>query len=535
MFGLAGRTGRNYGGRMASTLVDLEDRSYRNEGFCAALELAVAAGRELGPIDGAADPGPADRSRREAIRRLRAGATANPGLLALLAEGRFADLPAAATVEDAAVRRALAVPDLFCLAAPPGAAHTLALLEIVRAAAQRGERVLLAAPVAPPVDAIVARLPEGAAVVRAGHDPEGPGGIVTVAAGVQRRVLARSQAAARSLEPWLGEPSPAMGWLRRLTTALTEAAEARERAGRAAAHRELTVREARGRLGADVRARARARDAAERAGATAEGEVERLTSALRRAEGSRLRRWRADRLRRELSEAVRRAGAARAAFLQTRAGYEESARRLDREVEQDGVVRAAADRAAFADVAALRALESAERSAHHLTRLLSGVSEAPPWDADPAGLSALAEHCQAMEPVLRGRAGLLREWRQRAARPTRQLHAELLRYADVVSTSCLDAGRPEYGDLDFDLLVLADAARVPVPDALAALVRARRAVLLGETGRPPLRDPAVVRAWVATRCPSGADPEELTGLLTASVFERIAVRAPEGNRAEAGR
>jgi hypothetical protein len=136
--------------------------------------------------------------------------------------------------------------------------------------------------------------------------------------------------------------------------------------------------------------------------------------------------------------------------------------------------------------------------------------------------------------VLRARAGLLREWRQRAARPTRQLHAELLRYADVVATTCLGAGRPEYGDLEFDLLVLEDAARVPVPEALVALVRARRAVLVGETGRPPLRDPAVVQAWVSARCPSEAAADELTALLTGSVFERVAARAPARNRAVDG-
>ncbi|MEU8664711.1 AAA domain-containing protein, partial [Actinoplanes philippinensis] len=164
----------------------------------------------------------------------------------------------------------------------------------------------------------------------------------------------------------------------------------------------------------------------------------------------------------------------------------------------------------------------------------SSLAEVSSWSADPEGLAALAARCQELEPVLRGRAGLLREWRQRAARPTRQLHAELLRYADVVATGCLDAGRPEYGDLAFDLLILEDATRVPVPEALAPLVRARRAVLVGEPGRPPLRDPAAVRAWVAARCPAGADAGELTALLTAGVFERIAARAPARNLAETG-
>jgi hypothetical protein len=514
---------------MASTLVDQEHASYRNEGFCAALELAVAAARELGPPPGPRDAGLDERVQREAILRLRSGATVNPALLPLLADGRFADPREQETGADE-VSRALAVPDLFCLEAPPGTARTRTVLEIVRSAAGRGERVLLAAPTPPQVEAVLARLPDGAIVIRADQPGSGPGSLAAAAAGVQQRILARSQAAARSLEPWLGEPSPALGWLRRLTTGLDEAAEAHERAGRAATHREMTAAAARERLGADLREHARAREAAEVSAATAAALVTDLSGALRQAESALHRRWRAGRLRRRLSDAVRLAAAARTRSCQTRLRYEESARSLERAVEQDPTVRAAADRASFADVAARRSLESAERAAHHLTRLLGGVADVPDWTADQAGLAGLAGHCRELEPVLRGRAGLLREWRHRAARPAGQLHGELLRYADVVAASCLGAGRPDYGDLEFDLLILEDASRVPLPVALVPLVRARRAVLVGQTGRPALRDPEVVRAWVAARCPAGADADELSALLTDSVFERVSVRAPARNR-----
>ncbi|SDS10355.1 AAA domain-containing protein [Actinoplanes derwentensis] len=525
---------------MASTLVDLEHSSNRNEGFCAALELAVAAAREIGAAPGAReigatagrDAGLDERIQRDAILRLRAGRTVNPGLLSLLADGLFADHAGDDGTDE--VSRALAVPDLFCLVAPPGTSRTLTVLEIVRAAAERGERVLIAAPAAPAVEAIMSRLPPGATVIRTDQAGSGPGSITAAAAGVQQRILSRSQSAARALEPWLGEPSPALGWLRRLTTALDEAAEARERADRATAHQDTTVREARERLGAATRRAEQDTDEARDTVTRTAAEVQALTAALRRAESSRLRRWSAGGLRRRLSDAVRGAAAARSVWHQTTVAYENNAHALDRAVEQDGIVRAAADRAAFAGLAALRALESAERSAHHLTRLLDGVAEAPAWIADPAGLAVFAEHCQGLEPVLRGRAGLLREWRQRAARPTRQLHPELLRYADVVAATCLDAGRPEHGDLEFDLLVLEDASRVGVPAALVPLVRARRAVLVGEMRRPPLRDTEVVRAWLAARCPAGTDADEMAALLTGSVFDRVVSRAPERNRAVTG-
>ncbi|MEU4557936.1 AAA domain-containing protein [Actinoplanes sp. NPDC023936] len=507
----------------------------------------VPAGRGAGFVEA----GLAERIQRDAIVRLRVGATANPGLLALLAEGRFAppgppwpaapsDGPAqgvpgrAASAGGAgarfadeapapdraeAVRRALAVPDLLCLVAPPGAARTLTVVEIVRAAAERGERVLITAPEPAAVDAVMTRLPPGPIVVRADQAGGGPGSVAVAAAETQRRILARSQAAAHQLEPWLGEPSPAMGWLKRLTSALAEAQQERQRADRACAERDAIAEAARQRLGGPVRERQRAVEVAERAAALAGDAVERLGASLRRAEGSRFGRWRAGRLRDRLAVATPAADQAREALARARQEYAEHRDRREKDVEQDAAVRAAADRAAFADLAAHRALESAERSAHRLCHLLDGVAAEPAWTADVPGLSGFAEHCAGLEPVLRNRAGLLLEWRQRAARPSDQLHAELLRYADVVATTCLGAGRPDHGDLEFDLVVLVDAGRTALPSALVPLVRARRAVLAGDAGRGPLRD--VGAALV---------PDEVAGLLTTSVLDRLLEGAPAANR-----
>jgi hypothetical protein len=379
------------------------------------------------------------------------------------------------------------------------------VVAIVRAAAERGERVLIAAPTSAALDVLVSRLPAGHTVIRTDQRGTGPGTLAAAAAETQRKILARSQATAQGLEPWLGDPSPATGWLRRLTTALDEAALARDRADRAIAERDTTAAAARARLEMPLWEARRAVEVAERGVALAAESVERLGEALRRAEGYRFGRWRAGRLRGRLAQAVPAAAAARTALARAREEYADRETHLDKEVEQDSAVRAAADRAAFADLAAHRALESAERSAHQLARLLTAVTPAPEWTADAAGLAGFAGRCRELEPVLCGRATLIREWRRRAAQPSRQLHAELLRYADVVAATCLDVGRPEHGDLEFDLAVIDDAGRVPVPAALVPLVRSRRAVLAGATGRRP-------------------------GAVTGSVLDLLAARAPEANR-----
>ncbi|MBG0562838.1 AAA domain-containing protein [Actinoplanes aureus] len=505
---------------MASTSVDLERDE--NDGFCAALEVALAAQAGAERVPAQRDAGLGERIQRDAIVRLRAGATANPGLLALLAAARYAPVPPGGQ-EDDVVRRALAVPDLLCLHAPPGVARTVTVLEIVRAAAERGERVLVTAPTSAALDVLAARLPTEPTVVRTdqrrnGHGTpsaeltvvrtdqrgNGHGTLADAAAETQRRILARTQAAAHGLEPWLGDPAPATGWLRRLTTALDEAAQAREQADQAIAERDATAAAARDRLGGAIREERRAVEVAERGVTLAAESVDRLGDALRRAESYRFGRWRAERLRGRLAQAVPAAAAARMALRRAREEYADRESGLEKEVEQDGAVRAAADRAAFADLAAHRALESAERAAHQLTRLLAAVLPAPEWTADAAGLTAFAGRCRELEPVLRGRAVLIREWRQRAARPSRQLYHELLRYADVVAATCLDVGRPEYGELEFDLVVIEDAGRVPVPAALVPLVRSRRAILAGAVSH--------------------------RGAPAGSVLDLLDARAPEANR-----
>ena len=86
-----------------------------------------------------------------------------------------------------------------------------------------------------------------------------------------------------------------------------------------------------------------------------------------------------------------------------------------------------------------------------------------------------------------------------AARPSRQLHRELLRYADIVATTCLGAGRPEHADLEFDLLILEDAGRVTTTEALVPLVRARRAVLAGTAARGSVLEHLMTSAPEANR------------------------------------
>ena len=76
-------------------------------------------------------------------------------------------------------------------------------------------------------------------------------------------------------------------------------------------------------------------------------------------------------------------------------------------------------------------------------------------------------------PFLAARRDLLEQWLGEAAADSSQLHPELLRYADVLASTCTGAGsRPELTHLDFDLAIVDESGQIGVADALIPLVRA---------------------------------------------------------------
>ena len=114
-------------------------------------------------------------------------------------------------------------------------------------------------------------------------------------------------------------------------------------------------------------------------------------------------------------------------------------------------------------------------------------------DGDDATLVAAERWLTRWLPVLGARRNLLAEWIKEASGDTSQLYPELLRYADVLASTCTGAGsRPELADLDFDLAIVDEAGQIGVADALIPLVRARRAILVVDHMQlPPFLDSEV--------------------------------------------
>ncbi|MEV1056694.1 AAA domain-containing protein [Micromonospora chalcea] len=498
------------------------------------------------------------RVQHGAVAALRSGATLNPRLLPLLADLDFAgfaeppDSVAALRPVEAldadqtdAFHRALSVPDLLLVLGPPGTGKTRTIVEIATAAAARGERVLVASQTNTAVDNVIERLPAALTAVRVGNETRITAAVqqMTIAATaskLQRSILTQSEVAAQRLAPWLAEPSAAQAWLHRLTSAIEQVGAARAAHDAAAAAQYGAVAAVRARLAPSVDRAAAARQEAEQLASELAARVQRLTAQVQEAQGRStgiagfVHRWRGGRYQRQLDGALPRLAEVEAAL--TRSVQEFAARtaELQHALHDDAAIRSAKMRVATADDALGRAHEDARTAALAYARRLAGVVAVPPVPEDLDGLIAFAEWCSSSEPMLRNRARLLDDWRQQLGQPSEQLHAELIRYADVIGATCIGVGvqKNQLSDLDFDLAIVDEAGQIPLTSTLVPLVRARRAVLVGDHHQlPPFVDDDV-RQWLARDggAPSGTEPAQMIELLTRSAFERLIERAPAANR-----
>lgn len=111
--------------------------------------------------------------------------------------------------------------------------------------------------------------------------------------------------------------------------------------------------------------------------------------------------------------------------------------------------------------------------------------------------------------------------------------AEQIRLADVtIGTRVATARVP--ADLEFDVLIVDEAERIPLLDALTSLVQAKRAILVGDDRQlPPFVHPEV-RNWAdrLALAPSEQRPvADVKAILATSLFELLLPDIPDSNKA----
>ncbi|WP_198153801.1 DEAD/DEAH box helicase [Catenuloplanes japonicus] len=485
--------------------------------------------------------------QRDALTAMRTGRTANPALLPLFAEpartvaAAAAGKPGTSSIvppvsldpgQREAFRRAVEAPDLLLILGPPGTGKSRTIGEITRALVSRGERVLVSSQTHVAVDNVLEQLSGDLRAVRVGDEQRVAQSVrhlvvPNLAESVRTSVLDRTAPGMAILRPWTADKSRPAVLLAQLGegVAAVDRAEAGLRATVDRHESAITAVEAsfheprRAAQHALHEARSRLAEAETRAAA--------LATALTRAEARRsgilgfYHRWHARRLRERIAATAHEVPGSERVHVAARATADAVESNVALRLRNDPAVQDAKRAAIAADRRRKESAANAHRTAEELRPLLAPHGALPSSD----DLSAFHHAAEQLDASLRRRANLLAQWRERLGEPSKDFNHELIRYADVVGSTCIGVGveRNLIADQTFDVAIIDEAAQIPLASTLVPLVRARRAILVGDHHQLPPVVEDDVRQWLSRRPPTlgDTDPSVLSDLLTTSAFERL--------------
>lgn len=472
------------------------------------------------------------RKQRDAVALLRDGLSRNPTLLSVLVDRRPAPIrPTTATPtieldlpQRAAFDGALGRTDLLVINGPPGTGKTRVISQVANATAMEMEmgRVLITAHSNRAVDNVLTVLPKELTVIRVGGGKVTEDGQPYLLENRARELRDRVLGTVHTTVERYGDLDLAARWAEVLASQTSELGTALDH--HAARHADWS-RERRAAGGAAAQAVDRLAKM-----------TLKLTRKLGRIEKSLLRNekyarrfaflagWFAAHRRRLEGNA----SAVRAALTTNAHDTAAAELRLDEFTKVIPAVAKARQQLDQATILVDKARSKALPSAVETVAAV-GVDEQAPVVHDTrsatevhAELMMLSTWASAQVPLLRRRAALLREWHTAVSDADTQLYPELIRYADVVAaTSIGSASRSELSDVDFDLAIVDEAGQIGIADVLVPLVRAQRAVLVGDRMQLPPFLNAEVEKWGGK---TGDDA--IPYLLTHSALEMLADELP---------
>lgn len=443
------------------------------------------------------------------------------------------------TDQTVAFQSGLTVPDLYLVLGPPGTGKTRTIVQLAAECADRGQRILVTSRTHRAVDNVVARLPSGLGAVRVGNERGMTAEVRETwvdarAAQLREDVRTRTDGLASQLERVAGGD----GILTRLhdyfTNELAGAhqshAHAEQLAGAAGAAAATAVEPWTSRLATVASAVAATSTAARQAAIVVTTRRQRHATAERWAHrpvlGPVVRPW-ARRRQRQLAQAEQELDQRHTNAVQAQTVEHQMQAAANRAVAADPTVvrtRAAAEQARETSI---RAREHACAAAARTAELLAtvGMSLGPPPN-DLASADRFGGVLGRAVPTVLARAELLREWRARIADADAELAREIVRYAPVVAATCIGTATTRLLDgVEFDLAIVDEAGQISTPDLLVPLVRARRAILVGDHHQlPPYLDEEVAQ-WAVDPVRAEEFPPALLPLVEAelkqSAFERL--------------
>lgn len=438
--------------------------------------------------------------QREAIALIRDREASNRSLLSAFVDHKVlpitptSELPAEKLDEDqlVAFQRALGVQDVTVVLGPPGTGKTRTISEMARSYALAHDRgpVLIASHTNRAVDNVLAKLPRDVTVVRLGNvgkvSPDGrPFLLEKLAAELRGEITSSTREALRRYQN-LGLVAQWTDELGRCGEALAAAEADRQVAhGKLAEERrafggaeQSAVDTALAAVREHEKAQRRRHGRAERLGRRRERSAARASLPLLGPLFRALTRSRDKRVlacQEEMAQAKPILGAARRHHHETELALHEATRHVPQVQVALQALVAATQRVDKTRTAAARAADTCRT-------LVSPMDTVPDTDDLPRLREWLTERI----PLLTARAKLLRDWHDKVGEDTEQLYPELVRYADVIGTTCTGVASQQHAaGIDFDVAIIDEAGQIGVTDLLVPLVRAKRAVLVGDHRQLP--------------------------------------------------
>ncbi|MDQ2713470.1 MAG: AAA domain-containing protein [Chloroflexota bacterium] len=540
---------------------DLRGRVLGLEGLKLTLKFENLIDRRRIPEQGVLEPMVSPliyQKQREALEMLRTRESKNAHLLRALVDHTYLPYQPDRIRQDSddelkkltpeqfdAFRYALTVPDVLMVLGPPGTGKTRTITEIARHCGLRRQRVLIASGTHKAVDNVLERMPEDLIVIRVGHESNvsekmRPKMIDAQAQKLQEVLLENTENETYRLGPLLSYKKEIDSQVHKLTGGQTYLTDHEARLHALYQERSTSQERITGPF----------RQRFDELGTGAQHLTEKVAQ-----DQERIRVWSARSLNAEPRSHLPALGWAFKMFFdyatsrveQAQVSVQEKLSEIQALRQEQARQYETAQRTLLADSAyqqcesAIRQLTmTCERVWAELLKIIKALQattiRAMPRqpDLEPKGTATLKRYLSWFKETREGlerRARLLKDWREELARPTDQLYPELLRYADVVGATCIGAATARGLEAtDFDLAIVDEAGQICLPDLLVPLVRAKRAVLVGDHHQlPPFVD-SEVQNWLKNQAPQEPNVAEaieeeevqlISNLLTKSAFELL--------------
>jgi DNA polymerase III delta prime subunit len=502
------------------------------------------------------------RIQHQAIETIGEGEAQNPHILPLLVENTYQPYVPVNTMPDSdarlnaaqteAFRRAIAARDVLLVLGPPGTGKTKTITEIARHhAMQQHNRVLVTSRTHRAVDNVLEHLPQELTLVRIGHEDRVSEQaraflIDNQAQTLQRKILSKTEALYERLSQLVGQSARVDQKTAELAGHIAKLRDAEKRLQQAISGSQYLERAIDFRYGGEIRRlQAALKDRSARLDHLSQLIASVAQQHVRVRASShilllkpfwlgwgRFLRYRADHYGKQWQSYKTAFDVETQAHAQAIQTYHQALYATDypRLKQQEAQTRQECQTAA----------QSASNAFDWLKQAVAGLIEPPPPLASQASsaFESMLAWFQSAFQMLQGRQTLMREWRQRLNVPAKDLYPVLIRFADVVGATCIGIATSEdFKDVDFDLVIADEAGQIGVHDLLVPLVRARRALLVGDHHQLPPFVEREVQDWLKQLSEeqledlglAGAEStlreEEIKNLLSKSIFEILFQKA----------